>query len=323
MAVNGVIDFDNTLSGDMTCSNTSAGAWWQVDLGGQYNVSTVTIFNRYLPGSTALNNRLSGATVQLLNAFGEVIGMQVLSGNAVQTYTIATFAPSASPTATTSGSQTASASRTSTSTASVTASTTATLTASPTSSSTPSASLSFGASATSTNSVTRTVTSSATTTSTGSQTPSSTSTPTPTQTPSPSFSPYPWFLSSYMYGSTYTFPAYDTYTYSVQPWGQINQLTNGGSEVALMGSFVTWQTVADASCPTGARLVSMFYAGGAACSGGYNGERSVYVNVTCGNGFTQADTAYGSTVTQSPTCTYWMSLQVRRSGGLCGCRVKN
>jgi hypothetical protein len=114
-----------------------------------------------------------------------------------------------------------------------------------------------------------------------------------------------------MYGTTYTFPAFDTYTYSVQPWGAVNQLTNAGAEVALMGNFVTWQTVADPTCPTGARLVSMFYANGASCSGGYNGARSVYVNVTCGDGFTQADTAYGSTVTQSPTCTYFMSLQVR------------
>lgn len=36
MAVNGVIDWENQVSGDMTYSATAAGAWWEVDLGGAY-----------------------------------------------------------------------------------------------------------------------------------------------------------------------------------------------------------------------------------------------------------------------------------------------
>ena len=43
---NGVIDFDNVTSGDMVYSAACDGsAWWQVDLGGIFNLSTVIVFN--------------------------------------------------------------------------------------------------------------------------------------------------------------------------------------------------------------------------------------------------------------------------------------
>jgi len=49
MGCNGIIDMDNAASGDMSYSNSSVGAFWQVDLGAAYNVSTVVVWNATCP----------------------------------------------------------------------------------------------------------------------------------------------------------------------------------------------------------------------------------------------------------------------------------
>ena len=71
MGVDGVIDMDNVASGNMVLSSACNGAgWWQVDLGGVYQLTSVIVFNRFPfvsasnTGST-LGAKLSGATLQV------------------------------------------------------------------------------------------------------------------------------------------------------------------------------------------------------------------------------------------------------------------
>ena len=96
-------------------SLSDGSGWWQVDLGGVYNLSTVIIFNRYpftsptTTGST-LGAALNGARLVFLNYNGDTIGANTLSGTMVQTIVVATYPPTASATATSSASRTASAS---------------------------------------------------------------------------------------------------------------------------------------------------------------------------------------------------------------------
>ena len=99
MGVNGVIDFDNAAAGDMTNSSACDGsAFWQVDLGGIYNLSTIIVFNRFhltSPTTTgqALGARLSGAQMLILNAFGAAIGNITLNGSMIQTYFVSSEWP--------------------------------------------------------------------------------------------------------------------------------------------------------------------------------------------------------------------------------------
>jgi hypothetical protein len=67
MGCNGVIDFDNPSSGDMVSSANylNAGdAWWQVDLGGVYNISSIVVWNRYLSSVPLWGAALAGAQVR-------------------------------------------------------------------------------------------------------------------------------------------------------------------------------------------------------------------------------------------------------------------
>ena len=293
MGCNGVIDMDNSASGDMTNSNTAVGAWWQVDLGAAYNVTTIMIWNRYLPSAGLTGAGLAGAVVQLLNINGALVGSATLTSAAVQTVVISTYAP----TGTASSTAASTVSGTSTRSSSATPSTSQTHTASPTGSttlsSTQTASTSFGASKT--------------------QTPSTTQTPASTPSITPSFTPYPWYMAQYMYGTNYLIPSTGGFTFHSAPWGVLAQYSNAGAFFATIGSFINWDIVADATCPTGARLVAMRYGGGSTCAGGPGGANAAYVNVSCGDngaGFTQASTAYGSTVSLVATCTYRFSLVV-------------
>jgi len=171
MAVDAVIDFDNTASGSnlFASSSCSGAGWWQVDLGAIYNISTVVVFNNFplTFGNSSLGASmgaaLSGATLSFLNQGGAVVGLQVLSGGMIQTYAVPTFAPT--PTSTSTSSPTMSI------TTSITASFTSSITA------TPSASITFGISPSVTASVTASPSPSATVTPTITATPTATSSP--------------------------------------------------------------------------------------------------------------------------------------------------
>ena len=141
MANNGIIDFDNVTSGDMTFSLACDGsAFWQVDLGGVFNISRVMIWNRY-PWSqanttvgVALGARLRGASVQLLNYFGWPVGNYTLNAQMVQTMLIPTYLPSPTQTST----QTPSSTSTTTATNTPSLTSTHSLGSSPSSTLTPS-----------------------------------------------------------------------------------------------------------------------------------------------------------------------------------------
>ena len=66
MAVNGIIDFDNVTSGDMTFDALCNGqGWWQVDLGGIYNLTTIMLWNRYPWTSPVVSMRATDAPATL------------------------------------------------------------------------------------------------------------------------------------------------------------------------------------------------------------------------------------------------------------------
>ena len=154
--VDGIIDMDNTGTGNLTHSASCTGAgWWSVNLGGLYNITSLIMWNRYQASDLTLGVRMAGATLTMYNYFGLAVFTQTLSGNAVQTYPVALYYPSSTPTSTPSP------------TSSVTPTVTTTATSSLTASGSPSATL--------TQSPTNTATTSATSTVTASQTPSQTS----------------------------------------------------------------------------------------------------------------------------------------------------
>ena len=318
MAVNGVIDFDNSASGDMTCSNSSAGAWWQVDLGGAYNVSSIMLFNRYLPSGSTQNNRLATYTVSFLNAGGVTVGMQALNGNAVQNYTVSLFppTPSSSVTASNTASNTASPTVSTSLTASLTPSNTASVSRSPTQ--TGSASISYGTSptqtATATVSNTATLTASVTATAsatgsiTSSWTPSATASPTATPTMTMSFTPLPFFLS-YLYGTTLHYPATDGHVYQVSFFASVQQLNNALTLQLQMGNYYAWNTVADATCSTGQRLVSQSYTGGSTCG---TGTWTTVITYTCQSytGYVVNAQSFSPTETVTGSCTNNLAVTV-------------
>ena len=198
MGVDGIIDYDNyvgtTPVGNLVSSSACDGsAWWQVDLGGIYNISAIMVFNNEpqaaCPEAAGYTNsgnmctmaqQLAGAQLQLLNFAGNgVIFNITLSGIGIQTiFSPATYAPtpSATPPSTPSSSSTSTAAstKTSTSSASITASS--------------SASNSAGSTPTVTSSQTPSSSLTASSTLTASNTPSQSASPTQTQTP-PSVEP--------------------------------------------------------------------------------------------------------------------------------------
>lgn len=81
-------------------------------------MNRVIVFNRYSILDTTLAARLNGATVELLNWYGDAVARYTLNGNAVQTNVITLFPPT--PTTTATPSSTASPSGTGTQTSSAT-----------------------------------------------------------------------------------------------------------------------------------------------------------------------------------------------------------
>ena len=144
-----------------------------------YNISSIIYFNRFPFVSTSntgstLGARSTGATLQLLNYDGAIIGTQTLTGAQIQTYSnIALFPPTPSITAT----QSATTSATSTGTSTSSVSTTSSPTASVSMTNSPSASISFGTSPSSTLSNTASATASPSSTATASATASVTASP--------------------------------------------------------------------------------------------------------------------------------------------------
>ena len=147
MGVDGIIDFDNVAASSNLVSSAACdgSAWWMVDLGGIYNLSSVIIWN-YYPVTSVVSvgqgfaNRMVGAQLQALNYNGDVINVTTLNGGAVQTIRLATYAPTPSHTPSNSPSPSI------TPTPTVTTSGTPSLTASntPSNSATATASISFG-----------------------------------------------------------------------------------------------------------------------------------------------------------------------------------
>ena len=96
MGVNSVIDFDNTSpTSDMVSTAACDGSgWWQVDLGGIYNLTSIIVFNNYpftssnLTVGAVLGAQMNGATLQLLNAGNAVVGTHIMNGTMVQTFTV-------------------------------------------------------------------------------------------------------------------------------------------------------------------------------------------------------------------------------------------
>ena len=188
MGVNGVITYDAytgaTASGDLVSSSACDGtAWWQVDLGGIYNISAIMVWNAEplalcpenngytTPGNMCASaQQLAGATLQLINYYGDgVINSTTLAGMGVQTiFSPFTYVPTPSVTPTTTASttstQTPTTTTTSTSSPSQTASSSASISsgATPTQTSTQTGSSSVTASASATHTVTPTHTASQT-----------------------------------------------------------------------------------------------------------------------------------------------------------------
>lgn len=113
-------NFDQS-AGNIFHSACDGTGWWQLDLGGVYDIHRVIVVNRYFSGDT-FYSRLSGAVVELRNWYGDVIGSTTLSTLAVQTLTIATYPPSPTRTPTASATNSLTASSTPTSSSSATSS---------------------------------------------------------------------------------------------------------------------------------------------------------------------------------------------------------
>jgi len=247
MAVNGNMSFD-AREGDMTfAASCNGSAWWQVDLGGVYNLTRVIIFNRgYVINSatnTVLTSRLAGAVLQYLNYYGEVIASATLSAFAVQTVSIAMAGPTPTITAA--------------------ATTTPSNAATPSITSSPSNTVSLGAS----------VSSTATMTASGTAAP----TASVSTTPSPTGLYYPAWMQ-YMRGQTY-YTTSGLQSFKLSPFDSafdaamqcdINGCQNPGSYLAGLGGYFGWQALTTSlalafnECPGGfgSKLTRMQHTGG-------------------------------------------------------------
>jgi hypothetical protein len=83
---------DGTLSNRISPifhAGTPSGAWFRVELGGNFSVVKVVYYNR-------LSNymRAGGSLLQLLDHTGTIIAQRTLTSNQVQTFTFSTFTPS-------------------------------------------------------------------------------------------------------------------------------------------------------------------------------------------------------------------------------------
>lgn len=73
---------DNTASGFTHTADGDVNPWWEVDLGGDYSVSSVDVLNRV----GCCPERLNGATVHLMNASRQDVKTWTLNSNMVQTF---------------------------------------------------------------------------------------------------------------------------------------------------------------------------------------------------------------------------------------------
>lgn len=87
---NGIINMDADQT-DLTHSN-AVGGYWQVDLGGVYNIRHCVFWNR-----AAAATRSVGATISMLNWYGWPVGRITLDARNVQSRPITLFLPSSTP----------------------------------------------------------------------------------------------------------------------------------------------------------------------------------------------------------------------------------
>ena len=59
----------------VSITQNEAGAWWQVDLGGSFDVSGITVYNR-----STIGTRLEGGVVEALDADGNVLWSDTITG---------------------------------------------------------------------------------------------------------------------------------------------------------------------------------------------------------------------------------------------------
>ena len=149
------IDMDNA-TGNMANFPCDGSGWWQVDLGGVYNLSSIIFWNNYPfnlvsgTGNALLGANAIGAEVSYLNNYGLALGYAVLNGSAIQRIPVVINKPTPSITASPSGTASSSYTPSASSTASISASTTASPSVTPTNTATGSASLSSGSTPSST-----------------------------------------------------------------------------------------------------------------------------------------------------------------------------
>ena len=241
--VDGVINFDQA-AGNIFHSLCDGTGWVQVDLGGVYNVVNVIVWNRYATGdATGLAAKLSGATVEYRNWYGDLIGTSTLNSYAVQTLNVTLYPPTPTRSATATSSITPSSSVTATTTGTATISTGASSSASP--SATASASL--------------------------------------TPTPSATFVAMPrWMSALKSRPQTIAVTASGGFIgYRIAPFDSALRTEVNGTVVPL-GTYAGWSPlVQDATCPSGLRYYEQRYWNGsaAACSPGV--QRSAVVRYSC------------------------------------------
>ena len=103
--VDGIIEMDNATGGNMVNLPCDGSGWWQVDLGGVYNV-TQLIFWNFFPWTspTTLGAQFganaANAQVFFANGFGNPVGSVTLNGNMVQTIPVVLTPPTPSITGT-------------------------------------------------------------------------------------------------------------------------------------------------------------------------------------------------------------------------------
>lgn len=259
--------FDTTFGEQFVAGSCDGTGFWQVDLGGVYDLHRVVVFNRLsLVGSvatTTFTGWMAGATIQFLNFFGDQIGLQTLNATAAQHVLPIIQSPTPSQTASGTGTSSTSPSRTDTSS--------------------PSASISFGASPSQTP--------------TASVTPSITPSSTPTQTPSATQQFAPSWLIAATGGVGPVFSAMSgTTEYRVALWNSsVNaaRQCNGalcsafGVSVNALGGWRGWDSnaiAADFTCPSGSRYFRKVLIGGTPCAfGGGVQPRNSTFTFSCGN----------------------------------------
>ncbi len=90
-------DTDSGYPVSVSLTKREADAWWEVDLGGSYDVGTIKVFNRNTDGT-----RLEGAVVEALDAEGKVVWTDTINGavnRSMHTFEVVTGPDPTPPTA--------------------------------------------------------------------------------------------------------------------------------------------------------------------------------------------------------------------------------